>query len=186
MDGNYWIAETTSMKADRRKRISLSGESGQAAVEFALIATALVVMLTVPFDLFRYADAEMTLNSAATEAVTQISADNLTESAALAAAQGMYADRLDDLAVTQFTVSGVETEHEYTYRVYSSDLESEPNFSNKFEARDSNYHCTNVQLQLSASWHAVTPLGSLFLGGDDISITSDVVTRDVYTGGYRE
>lgn len=174
------------MKAERRNRFPLSSESGQAAVEFALIATALVIMLTVPFDLFRYADAQMTLNSAATEAATQISADNLTEGAALAAAQGMYADRLDDLEVAQFDVSAVETEHEYAYRVYSSDLESEANFSDKFEARDSNYHCVNVQLQLSSTWHAVTPLGALCLGGDDITMTSDVVTRDVYTSGYEE
>lgn len=174
------------MKAERKSIFRLSEETGQAAVEFALIATALVIMLTVPFDLFRYADAQMTLNSAATEAATQITAENLSEGAALSAAQGMYADRLDNLAVARFDVSAAETEHEYSYRVYSSDLESAPNFSDKFEVRDSNYHSVSVELQLSATWHAVTPLGSLFVGGDDVPITSDVVARQVFTGGYEE
>lgn len=161
-------------------------EAGQSLVEFAFASVILILMLTVPVDLFRYATTTMALNSAATEAVTCVSADHLDSAYALSVAEGMYADRLDNLAVAQFNVSADESEYDYTYRVYSSDLKGRGTFSNQFESRDSNYHCKTVELQLSCTWSAVTPLGCLFLGSGEMPVESKVFTCDVYTEGYRK
>lgn len=163
-------------------------EEGQAAVEFAIVATVLVLLLAAPIDLYRYASTKSVLNNATSEALAQIKADELDDSSALSshalsAATTMYGDKVSGLAVASISASPLSQKVTYDYRVYSSDREKE---ADKFEARPSNYSYRTVELSLSCNWSAVTFWGTLFFGNGDIQITGDTITRDVFVEGYKQ
>lgn len=163
-------------------------EEGQAAVEFAIIVTVLALLLTAPIDLYRYASTKNVLNNAASEALAQIKADELDDSSALSsraldAATAMYSDKVSGLTVASISASPSSQKVTYDYRVYSSDRKGD---ADQFEARPSNYTYRTVELSLSCNWSAVTFWGTLFIGSGDIQIASDVVTRDVFVGGYNQ
>lgn len=163
-------------------------EEGQAAVEFAIVAVVLVLLLSAPIDLYRYAVARTTLGNATSEALAQIKADELDDVAALSShaldcAKSMYGDKVSGLAVSDVSASATGHKVAYDYRVYSSDL---ANQTDQFEDRPSNYTYRTVELTLSCHWSAVTFLGTLFLGSGDITIEGDPVTRDVLVKGYEQ
>ncbi len=163
-------------------------EDGQAAVEFAIVAVVLVLLIGAPIDLYRYAAAKTTLSNATSEALSQVEASELDDTAQLSAhalksAKSMYGDRISNLAVSSASVSPAGQKVAYSYRVYSSDL---ANAADQFEARPSNYTYRTVELSLSCDWSATTFLGTLFLGSGTIQIASDPITRDVYVRGYEK
>lgn len=164
------------------------GESGQSMVEFALVAISLVVLLTIPVDLFRYINTLMTLNSATAEAASQLTYESLTKGTVdqdvLGTVKETYSDKLNSVSISKLGVDGVSQEEKYKYRVYSSDLESKPHFSDRFEDRDSNYRYKTVELQLTCEDDAITPLGALLFGDSHWKISGDTVRRNVYVGGY--
>ncbi len=163
-------------------------EDGQAAVEFAIVAIVLALLLVAPVDLYRYAAAKTVLSSATSEALSQVKADEINDSSllsahALAAANTMYGDKVEGLAVSGVSVSSSGKKVDYDYRVYSSDLAGD---ADQFEARPSNYTYKTVELSLSCDWSAVTFLGTLFFGDGNIRIEGDSLTRDVLVEGYKQ
>ncbi len=163
-------------------------EDGQAAVEFAIVAFVLALLLIAPIDLYRYAAAKTTLNNATSEALAQVKAEELDDagllsSHALDSARNMYGDKIDGLAVNSISASPAGQRVDYSYRVYSSDR---ANDIDQFEARPSNYTYRTVELSLSCDWSAVTFLGTMYFGNGDVKITSDPITRDVFVEGYRQ
>ncbi len=163
-------------------------EDGQAAVEFAIVAIVLALLIAMPIDLYRYAAAKTVLSSATSEALSQINADEIDDTSALSVhaldvASDMYGDRIAGLAVSGVSVSPSSQKVDYDYRVYSSDL---ANDSDQFEARSSNYSYRTVKLSLSCDWSAVTVLGTLVFGDGSIRIEGDALTKDVLVEGYRQ
>lgn len=162
-------------------------EDGQAAVEFAIVAVVLAFLIAMPIDLYRYAAAKMVLSSATSEALSQISADEIDDTSALSAhaldaANNMYGDKVAGLAVSDVSVSPSSQKVDYDYRVYSSDRANE---SDQFEARSSNYSYKTVKLSLSCDWEPVTFLGTQVFGNGTVRIEGDALTKDVLVEGYR-
>lgn len=174
-----------------RKKIQIGEskrESGQSMVEFALIAISLVLLLTIPVDLFRYINTLMTLNSATAEAASQLTYESLSAGTAahdvLNTVNETYSDKLNSVSISKLSPGSATQEEEYTYHVYSSDKESRPQFSDRFEGRASNYHYKTVELQLTCEDDAITPFAALLFGGSHWTISGDTVRRNVYVSGY--
>ncbi|WP_028263757.1 TadE/TadG family type IV pilus assembly protein [Atopobium fossor] len=170
-------------------RFIARGEEGQSFVEFALIVSVMCLLAFVPIDLVRYASLRMALNDATAASLSNVNYESLTNgtyqdniNASLkAAGQG----KLNDLHVESIDL-GAAGQESYTYRVYSSDKEQEGNFSNRFEDRPSNYSYQTITVRTQCQGRAITPLGALFTGGMDWTITSDSMSRNVYASGYKE
>jgi len=164
-------------------------EDGQEIVEFALILTLLIVLLMVPVDVFRYANTRMILNDAATGAVTSVDYDSIEHNTyrrkILDSVQASYDSRLRNVQIVSFDVQD-ETEDKYTYQVFNSDKQNDPQYSKQFDGRKSNYHYRNVSLTLSCSEKAITPFGGMFFGNTEWTIKSDPKTCSVYTKGYEK
>ncbi len=163
-------------------------EDGQAAVEFAIVAIVLALLIAMPIDIYRYAAAKTVLSSATSEALSQIKADEIDDSSAISAtalkaANSMYGDRVAGLAVSDVSVSASSKKVGYDYRVYSSDR---ANDSDQFEARPSNYSYKTVKLSLSCDWSAVTFLGTMVFGNGNVRIEGDALTKDILVEGYRQ
>ena len=71
-------------------------------------------------------------------------------------------------------------------QAYTSDKEKEGNFNERFEDRPSNYSYQTITVRTQCEGQAITPLGALFTGGMDWTITSDPMSRNVYASGYKE
>lgn len=178
------------MRRLRFLRSMVAEEDGQEIVEFALILTLLIVLLMVPVDVFRYANTRMILNDAATGAVTSVDYDsiehNTYRSKILKSVQDSYGSRLDSVDIVEIKVQSDESKDDYTYQVFNSDKQKDPQYSKQFDGRKSNYHYKNVSLTLSCSEKAITPFGGMFFGGTDWTIKSDPKTCSVYTKGYEK
>ena len=96
-----------------------------------------------------------------------------------------YGLRLRNVQIVSFDVQN-ETEDKYTYQVFNSDKQKDPQYSKQFDGRKSNYHYRNVSLTLSCSEKAITPFGGMFFGGTEWTIKSDPKTCSVYTKGYEK
>lgn len=177
------------MRRLRFLRSMIAEEDGQEIVEFALILTLLIVLLMVPVDVFRYANTRMILNDAATGAVTSVDYDSIEHNTyrrkILDSVQASYDSRLRNVQIVSFDVQD-ETEDKYTYQVFNSDKQKDPQYSNQFDGRKSNYHYRNVSLTLSCSEKAITPFGGMFFGNTEWTIKSDPKTCSVYTKGYEK
>lgn len=157
-------------------------------VEFAFIAIFLVVLLAIPVDLFRYINTLMTLNSATAEAASQLTYESMSGGAAaqniLGTVKETYSDKLSSVSIAHLKTGSSLQKEDYTYYVYSSDKESDPQFSDRFEGRKSNYYYQTVDLQLMCEEDAITPFGALLFGGSHWVIKGDTVHRNVYINGY--
>ena len=177
------------MRRLRFLRSMVAEEDGQEIVEFALILTLLIVLLMVPVDVFRYANTRMILNDAATGAVTSVDYDsierNTYQSKILDSVRNSYGTRLTDVKIVSFDVQN-ESKDDYTYQVFNSDKQNKTRYSEQFDDRKSNYHYRNVSLTLSWTEKAITPFGTLVLGGTTSTIKSDPKTCSVYTKGYEK
>ena len=177
------------MRRLRFLRSMVAEEDGQEIVEFALILTLLIVLLMVPVDVFRYANTRMILNDAATGAVTSVDYDSIEHNTyrrkILDSVQASYDSRLRNVQIVSFDVQD-ETEDKYTYQVFNSDKQKDPQYSKQFDGRKSNYHYRNVSLTLSCSEKAITPFGGMFFGNTEWTIKSDPKTCSVYTKGYEK
>lgn len=177
------------MRRLRFLRSMIAEEDGQEIVEFALILTLLIVLLMVPVDVFRYANTRMILNDAATGAVTSVDYDsiehNTYKSKILKSVNDSYGSRLTNVQIVSFDVQN-ESKDKYTYQVFNSDKQKDPQYSKQFDGRDSNYHYRNVSLKLSCTEKAITPFGGMFFGGMTWTIKSDPKTCSVYTKGYEK
>ena len=177
------------MRRLRFLRSMVAEEDGQEIVEFALILTLLIVLLMVPVDVFRYANTRMILNDAATGAVTSVDYDSIEHNTyrrkILDSVQASYDSRLRNVQIVSFDVQD-ETEDKYTYQVFNSDRQKDPQYSKQFDGRKSNYHYRNVSLTLSCSEKAITPFGGMFFGNTEWTIKSDPKTCSVYTKGYEK
>lgn len=177
------------MRRLRFLRSMVAEEDGQEIVEFALILTLLIVLLMVPVDVFRYANTRMILNDAATGAVTSVDYDSIEHNTyrrkILDSVQASYDSRLRNVQIVSFDVQD-ETEDKYTYQVFNSDMQKDPQYSKQFDGRKSNYHYRNVSLTLSCSEKAITPFGGMFFGNTEWTIKSDPKTCSVYTKGYEK
>ena len=175
------------MRRLRFLRSVIAEEDGQEIVEFALIVTLLIVLLMVPVDVFRYANTRMILNDAATDAVSSVDydsiEDNTYESKIRKSVNDSYGSRLDNVQIVSFDVQN-ESKEDYTYQVFNSDKQKDPQYSRQFDGRDSNYHYRNVSLTLSCTEKAITPFGNMFFGSMSWTIKSDPKTCSVYTKGY--
>lgn len=166
-------------------------EEGQELVEFALVATLMITLLMVPIDMFRYINTKMLLNDAVTGAVSSLTKESINSNHVSAdivsSVAQSYGGRLDasKLNVEDVHVSA-PTKESYTYYVYNSDKEGAPDFSGKFDERASNYQYCAVSARLVYHETALTPIGGLFLGGSNWTITSDTKTNNVYLGGYTQ
>ena len=178
------------MRRLRFLRSMIAEEDGQEIVEFALILTLLIVLLMVPVDVFRYANTRMILNDAATGAVTSVDYDsiehNTYRSKILKSVQDSYGSRLDSVDIAEIKVQSDESKDDYTYQVFNSDKQKDPQYSKQFDGRDSNYHYRNVSLTLSCTEKAITPFGVMFFGSMSWTIKSDPKTCSVYTKGYEK
>ena len=156
-------------------------------VEFAFIAIFLVVLLAIPVDLFRYINTLMTLNSATAEAASQLTYESMSGGAAAQNILGMvketYSDKLSSVSITHLKTGSSMQKEDYTYYVYSSDKESNPQFLDRFEGRNSNYYYQTVDLQLMCEEDAITPFGALLFSGSHWVIKGDTMHRNVYING---
>ncbi len=178
------------MALAEKKQTSIAKESGQSLVEFALLLPILMLLLLIPVDLYRYANAKMILKSAASEGISQLTyADVSTGDTANALRQTVedyYGDKLDTGRVTISLLNESPPFAEnYTYYVYSSEkaIENPTNFWNQFESRNSSYKCMEVQVQMTYTLKPVTFWGSLLLGSS-FDVVTPVYSRDVYVTGY--
>lgn len=166
-----------------------AAEKGQAMVEFALIVSMMCILALVPLDLVRYAALRMSLNDVTASSLTNIGYDSLRggnyEGVLYASLEASGEGRFTDLKVKNLSL-GPLVQKKYNYRVYSSDKQNEANFSNRFENRSANYSYQTITLQTQCRDRALSPLGALFTGGMEWTVTSDPMTRNIYARGYKE
>jgi len=173
-----------------KKQKSTAKENGQAIVEFALLLPVLMLLLLIPVDLYRYANAKMILKSAASESISQLTYADVnagnTANAIRQTVEDYYGDKLDTGRVTISVLNEKPSVTEnYTYYVYSSEkaVENPDNFWNQFESRNSSYKCMEVEVQMTYTLRPVTFWGSLLLGGS-FDVVTPVYSRNIYVTGY--
>lgn len=173
----------------RALRYVVRNEEGQSFVEFALIVSVMCLLALVPIDLVRYASLRMALNDATASSLSNVNYESLAQGnyqeSINASLQAAGRNKLTNLRVKSIDL-GAAGQQSYTYRVYSSDKEKEGNFNERFEDRPSNYSYQTVTVRTQCEGRAITPLGALFTGGMDWTITSDSMSRNVYASGYKE
>lgn len=165
-------------------------ENGQALAEFGILLPVLILLLLVPVDLYRFANAKMILKSAASESINQLTyADISSGNAANTIRQTVeeyFGDKLDTGRVTISVLNEMPSVAEnYTYYVYSSDkaVKNPGNFWAQFENRNSSYKNMKVELQMTYTLNTVTFWGSFFLG-DPFEVSTPVYSRNIYVTGY--
>lgn len=173
----------------RALRYVVRNEEGQSFVEFALIVSVMCLLALVPIDLVRYASLRMALNDATASSLSNVNYESLTKGnyheSINASLQAAGRNKLSELRIESIDL-GAAGQQSYTYRVYSSDKAKEDNFSARFEDRPSNYSYQTITVRTQCQGRAITPLGALFTGGMDWTITSDSMSRNVYASGYKE
>lgn len=178
------------MRKWNRKNRRKQSENGQSIVEFALILPILILLLSLPVDLYRYMDMKVMLSNAASESIGELDYETMASGDGpqqiVQVVEDHYGDRLDHSKVQLKVLSeGGAVEIPYTYYVYSSALAdpSPANYWSQFESRAGNYQCAQVRLQLAYDMKPVTFWGSLFLG-DSFEVKTREYSRNLYVRGY--
>ena len=173
---------------DFKKKIL--SECGQSMTEFAIILPLVIIFLSLPFDYARLILAKINLNSAATEALSNLKTTDMAPSgtgvrdAIIDSINKSYGTKLDvgRISFDKLTVANSKKE-DYTYYVYTSDKANNP-FDKQFDERNSNYSCQTVTLKMSLDFVPVTFLGRSILGSS-VNVSTREYSRDVYVEGYK-
>ena len=166
----------------------VKGESGQSMAEFVILIPVVLIIMMLPLDYARAFYSRMLLNTATTEALSQLAPGDITGGAGVRSKlinsiSVSYGDILDvgRISIDSMVLSG-DNKKDYTYYVYTSDKSKEA-FENQFDKRDSNYIYKTVKIKVSLDMTPLTPLGRQFLG-DTFKVSTREYSRNVYLEGY--
>lgn len=160
-------------------------EKGQSMTEFALILPLVLILMMVPIDAARIIHVKIALNSAATEAISQIDYSSLGNISLKVneVLNSSYGDVLDVGRVGIKTLSlGAKTKENYDYYVYTSE-KAEKAFPEQFDKRDGNFTSVGITLSLETELEPLTPLGKAIFG-KKVKIDTRGYNRNVYLSGY--
>lgn len=167
------------------KKRFLREEAGQSIIEFALLLPVLILLVLAPVDFFRYALMKMNLESAAAEAINQVTEAEWKTGSAEAAVRKVldnaYAGAFPDVRVEVFPKTAAEVQNHletnrYTYYVYSSKTDD-------YEERPSNYSYCEATVTLSCRFTPITWIGAQYFQDDAGGVTAAAV-KDILMDGY--
>lgn len=174
-----------------RKKYSIwrQDEKGQSLVEFAIILPILIMLLTVPVDLYRYINTQMALNSALCESLSQLQYKSIkystTQDDLKNTIDNCISDKLDKSIYKITTLNiGSEMKNDYDYKLYSSEYaKTATDYWGQFEVRKSNFSYVKVDVQLSYEMSPITIWGQSLLGSS-FTVKTPTYSRYIYAYGY--
>ena len=156
---------------DRRPR--RDGENGQGLVEFALIFSVLLLLLSMAVDIARIVDTKILLQSAACESIREITERTDMKSQVNQALKEDY-DRLNSSNLQVSVTGSADQKRTYTYHAHGN--------NNQYVSQNCYFTCFDATVKLNYSLPIVTPVGQLVFG-KKMTISSGY-TKMVVDGGF--